>query len=44
MSRLYDGASGAFFLRNANAPGPADVLFNYGPAGLTPLAGDWDGA
>ena len=40
----FDG-SGAWFLRNANAPGSADVVFGYGPPGLgwTALAGDWDG-
>jgi hypothetical protein len=38
-----DEGSGAFFLRNTNTPGPADVLFNYGGGGLTALSGDWDG-
>ena len=41
---VYAPASGAFFLRNANAPGGADAVFTYGPAGaaLAPLAGDWN--
>jgi hypothetical protein len=34
--------TGAFFLRNATTPGPADFVFVYGPPGATPLAGDWD--
>jgi hypothetical protein len=42
---IYLGGSGSWFLRNALGPGPADVVFGYGPSGLgwTPLAGDWDG-
>jgi hypothetical protein len=38
-------ASGAWFLRNANGAGPADLVFGYGPAdpALVPLDGDWDG-
>jgi hypothetical protein len=40
---LYAGATGSYFLRNANAPGGADVVFSYGPAGAVPLAADWDG-
>ena len=42
---LYAPAPGAFFLRDANAPGAADLTFSYGPggAGWTALTGDWDG-
>ncbi|MBK6425720.1 MAG: FG-GAP repeat protein [Blastocatellia bacterium] len=42
---IYVGSTGAWFLRNSNASGGADVVFGYGPAGLgwTPLAGDWNG-
>lgn len=40
---VYVPASGTFFLRNANSGGPADVVASYGPAGATPLTGDWDG-
>jgi hypothetical protein len=41
----YVPSSSAFFLRNNNSPGPADLAFRYGPAGAgwVPLAGDWDG-
>jgi trimeric autotransporter adhesin len=42
---IYDPATGAWFLRNTNSPGSADLVFLFGPggAGLVPLAGDWDG-
>jgi subtilisin-like proprotein convertase family protein len=42
---LYDPAHAAFFLRNSNNGGIADVLFTYGPSGLgfIPLVGDWNG-
>jgi hypothetical protein len=42
---LYNPSTGAFFLKNANASGPADFVFSYGPAGVqwVPLAGDWNG-
>jgi hypothetical protein len=42
---VQSASTGAWFLRNANAPGGADAVFGYGPAGLgwTALAGDWDG-
>lgn len=40
---IYDASSGTFFLRNANAGGAADVVASFGPAGSTPIAGDWDG-
>ncbi len=33
----------AFFLRNSNSAGPADLAFNYGIPGDTQLVGDWDG-
>jgi len=38
-------ADAAWFLRNTNTPGPADLVFGYGPAGSgwKPLTGDWDG-
>jgi hypothetical protein len=41
----YDPTSGAFFLRNANAAGVADVVFTFGAGGLgyVPVTGDWDG-
>ncbi len=35
--------NGAFYLRNSNSAGPADLAFNYGIPGDTPLVGDWDG-
>jgi hypothetical protein len=40
---LYAPATGAWFLRNANSSGPADVVFTYGPAGATPVVGHWGG-
>ncbi len=42
---IYVASSGAWFLRNANAGGSADVAFTFGAAGggLVPLVGDWDG-
>lgn len=42
---IYVPASGAWFLRNGNSPGPADTLFTYGAggAGLVPVTGDWNG-
>jgi len=33
----------AFYLRNSNSAGNADLAFNYGVPGDTPLVGDWDG-
>jgi hypothetical protein len=41
---VYVPASGAWFLRNANAAGAADLVFIYGAGGqAVPLTGDWDG-
>jgi hypothetical protein len=42
---IYFGSSGFFFLRDVNAPGPADTFFGFGPSGLgwVALDGDWDG-
>jgi hypothetical protein len=42
---MYQPDTSAFFLRNSNDPGPADLVFQYGPAasGWTPLVGSWDG-
>jgi hypothetical protein len=42
---LYNPADAAFFLRNSNTGGIADVTFTYGPAGMgfKPLVGDWGG-
>jgi PKD repeat protein len=37
--------NGAFYLRNSNSNGFADMTFGYGnPAGDIPLAGDWTGS
>jgi hypothetical protein len=37
-------STGAWFLKDANAGGPADTIFTYGGGGsLVPLAGDWNG-
>ena len=42
---VYATATGAFFLRNTNSSGGADLVFTFGPggAGVVPLSGDWDG-
>jgi hypothetical protein len=41
---VYVAATGAWFLRNQNAPGGADAVFTFGGGGaLVPLTGDWDG-
>jgi extracellular elastinolytic metalloproteinase len=40
---LYDMATGTFFLRNSNTPGPADLTFAFGAPGAIPIVGDWDG-
>lgn len=42
---LYNPSTSAFFLKNTNAGGGADLTFSYGPAGAgwAPMAGDWDG-
>jgi hypothetical protein len=40
----YGPSTAAWFLRNQNSPGVADLAFSYGPAaGWVPLSGDWDG-
>jgi hypothetical protein len=41
---VYVAATSAFFLRDAASPGPANAVFNYGPAGAgwRPVTGDWD--
>jgi len=42
---IYVTASSAFFLRNSNTPGAADVVFTFGAPSATwvPLDGDWNG-
>jgi hypothetical protein len=42
---LYNPNGGAFFLRNSNNGGIANLAFAYGPAslGFVPLVGDWNG-
>jgi hypothetical protein len=41
----YVSATGTFFLRNSNSPGPADIAFAFGAGGanLVPIKGDFDG-
>ncbi len=40
----YIAGSGAWFLRNSNDPGPADISFVFGPGGgVVPVVGDYDG-
>ncbi len=42
---IYTPSTGAFFLKNSNAGGGADIVFTFGPSAstLTPIVGDWDG-
>src|SRR4029079_13766420 len=41
---IYLGAANAWFLRNTNTPGNADVTFTYGGTPtLVAIKGDWDG-
>lgn len=42
---LFAPQNSRFFLRTDNAPGVANLTFDYGPpsAGWIPLAGDWNG-
>ena len=42
---LYDPAHAAFFLKNSNTGGVADMTFTYGGSGLglVPIVGDWNG-
>jgi hypothetical protein len=42
---IYIPSTGAWFLKNTNAGGAADVVFSFGPAGagLVALRGDWNG-
>lgn len=41
----YVASSGAWYMRNTNSNGAADMTFFYGPSSSTwtPLRGDWDG-
>jgi len=38
----YRSATASWGLRNAQAGGPADAAFQYGPAGARPISGDWN--
>jgi glucose/arabinose dehydrogenase len=42
---LYTPTAGTFALKNANAPGAADLFYGFGPANpsLVAVTGDWDG-
>jgi len=40
---LNDPAHAAFFLRNSNSGGIADLHSTTEPVGWTPITGDWDG-
>jgi len=40
---IYVPAVGAWFLRNSNSSGDADVTVSFGPPNVTPLVGDWNG-
>jgi hypothetical protein len=42
---LYDEITSTFFIKNDLSPGPADLLFRFGPknVGWVPIAGDWVG-
>ncbi len=40
---VYDPTTAAWFLRNMNTPGAADLVFTYGPGGLArPIKGDYN--
>jgi uncharacterized repeat protein (TIGR01451 family) len=40
---VYNPGTAAWFLRNTNSAGPADLTFTYGPGGfVVPLDGDWN--
>jgi murein DD-endopeptidase MepM/ murein hydrolase activator NlpD len=43
QSKIGVYRTSAFSLRNSNSAGNADLAFNYGIPGDTPLVGDWDG-
>lgn len=42
---LFSPVTSTFFLRDSNSAGPANNMFNFGPAnsGWIPLTGDWNG-
>jgi hypothetical protein len=40
---LYAPSLGRFYLRNRNSAGFADAVPSFGPPGLRPLLGDWNG-
>ena len=41
---VYDPSTGAWFLKNTNAAGGADLVFSFGPGGTAvPIKGDWNG-
>lgn len=40
---VYAPGETAFYLRNSNTPGLADLTIRYGPAGAIPVVGDWNG-
>jgi hypothetical protein len=44
-SYVRQSETAAFFLRNSNTGGVADITFTYAPAGMVriPIVGDWDG-
>jgi hypothetical protein len=40
---VYRPSNSAFYLRNANTAGAADLIVPFGQSGNLPLTGDWDG-
>jgi hypothetical protein len=40
---VYRPSNLTFYLRNSNTQGFADLIIPFGPSGITPIAGDWDG-
>ena len=40
---LYNPANGYFRLRLSNSPGATDTAYRFGPLGLIPIMGDWNG-
>jgi len=38
----YQPSTATYAMRNSQAGGPAEIAFQYGPAGARPIAGDWN--
>jgi len=40
---FYVGSDASFHLRNSLSAGASDVAFHFGPSGMVPVSGDWNG-